>query len=158
MVDSLVNKYTSLDIPMEEAMEKYYWPAAYFLSREGYDVENHTDSAKAILFIRAIQYGPINMPELYHQFAHRMWNEDTQSYSGWPAISYIDDVRHDYATITGMYDFLINETNGVRFKDGRFYSVHQWINGTKNEINELRDRFQNEKKDALQLLYENVTH
>ena len=157
MIDCLARKYISLDMDYNDALEKYFWPAAYLLAREGYNIEGHTDSAKAILFARAVQYGPSNMTELYHQFAHSMWNEDTQSYSGWPSIRYIDDVRHDYATITGMYDFLISETNGVRFDGSRFESTHHWIYGTRSEIDDLRNKFQNEKKDALTILYENIT-
>lgn len=157
MIDLLVNKYANLEMDIDLALEKYYWPAAYLLSREGYNVENHTESVQAILFSRAVQYGPENMPELYHQFAHNMWNVETQSYSGWPSIRYIDNVKHDYATIEGMYDFLIDETNGVILDGERFKSKHYWVDGTRSEINELRDRFIKEKKDALQFLYENIT-
>lgn len=133
------------------AIHAYYRPAVQALKDEGYDAD-HGDAMPAVLFSRAIQYGPGNMAELFSEAVHTMYNSDRDDYSGWPNLSYVNDAPFDYDLIAAIYDFLILECDAASWNGNTYHSPKDWANGSKDVIAGLRNRFVNEKTDALEML------
>lgn len=136
------------------AKERYYDPAVKLLKGADYDVETKSNAMKSVLFSRAIQYGASNMVELYTEAVHCMYNNETNDYTGWPNLSYVDDKRFDYDMIAAIYDFLIQECDDAEYNGSYMHSPKDWCNGSAAVIYGLRNRFAHEKEDALELLQE----
>ena len=105
-------------------LEHYYDPAIAILRRIGYNIENHHEVMKQVVFSRAIQYGIGNIEE--------MWM-DALDYPGYPTMSYVDG-----AMIKAIY-------LGV-------CSSYEWNQSASRQA--LLDRFQSECEDALALIPE----
>lgn len=123
-----------------------YYNAGYFnLLNGGYDITKHNEAMKAVLFSRAIQYGPANMCELWTEAVRLM---------GHPEISWVDDKCFDREMIECIYNFLIQECdNAYLTSKGTYHSPKDWANGSYDVVKiGLRNRFINEKVDALKLL------
>lgn len=129
----------------EYAGDKYYNAAYWALKNRGYDMEKHSEAMRAVLFSRAIQYGPGNMYELYTEAVRRL---------GYPNLSYVDDKAFDRAMIENIYDFLADECqNAYQLSSGSYHSPKDWANGSYTVVKVgLLNRFRNEKQDALDLL------
>lgn len=109
----------------------YYDVAVRNLKRALFSIENHSDALKDVVWSASVQYGAGEVVELFQSAM-----EYVPSYTkGWN-LSYIDALRFDYDLIVGVY-----ETR----------KQHPWIwNGNPESIKQsLRNRFDNEKRDAL---------
>ena len=108
-------------------IEHYYDPSIRILRNIGYNIENHHEVMKQVVFSRAIQYGVGNIEE--------MWL-DALDYLGYPSMSYVDGANIDKAMIEAIYI-------GV-------CSSWEWNQSASRES--LLDRFQNECADALAMI------
>ena len=81
----------------------YYLPAADALRRAGFDADKHTHVMQDVIWSRAVQYGTGNIVEMFETACHRMYNEASDDYSGYPNLSYVDDARFDYDLIRAIY-------------------------------------------------------
>lgn len=129
----------------EYAGDKYYNAGYWALKNHDYDMEKHSEAMKAVLFSRSIQYGAGNMYELYTEAVRLM---------GYPNLSYVDHKAFDKRMIECIYDFLIQECdNAYQLSNGNYHSPKDWCNGSYTVVKVgLRNRFINEKQDALNLL------
>lgn len=132
------------------AITAYYQPAARALLREGYDVESKSEAMQAVLMSRAVQYSAGNMFELYTEAVHTMFNVLRKDYSGWPNLSYVNDAQFDYDLIAAIYDFLISEADNATWNGRIMHSPKDWVNGSPDVVAGLRNRFVQEKADALE--------
>lgn len=140
------------ELQNEYAVSVYYNPAADALRESGYDIDTKTDVMQAVLMSRAVQYGSGNMVELYTEAVHSMFNDKQKDYSGWPNLTYIDDKNYDYDMIAAIYDFLTSEADHTTWTGSRMHSPKDWVNGSRDVVAGLRNRFVNEKADALEAL------
>jgi hypothetical protein len=76
------------------AMSIYYNPAVRYLRGAGFNIENHHDIMKEVVFSRAIQYGPGQIVDMFTDAVH---------YLGWPDLSYVDAERFDYDMVMNIY-------------------------------------------------------
>lgn len=111
------------------AIEHYYDPAIAILRRIGYNIENHHEVMKQVVFSRAIQYGIGNIEE--------MWM-DALDYLGYPTMSYVDGKNIDRQMIKAIY-------LGV-------CSSYEWNQSASRQS--LLERFASECEDALALIPE----
>ena len=125
-------------------MDHYYEAAASALRNNYFEINKHSIAMKAVLFSRSVQYGPGNMVELFTTACLRL---------GYPNLSYIDDASYDSKMIESIYDFLVDECDQA-YNNGSFYhSPNDWANGSYTVVKVgLRNRFVNEKEDALAML------
>ena len=125
-------------------MDHYYESAAIYLRDKYYDINKHSIAMKAVLFSRSVQYGPGNMVELFTIACERL---------GYPNLSYVDDATFDSKMIESIYDFLVDECD-QSYNNGLYYhSPNDWANGSYTVVKVgLRNRFVNEKEDALAML------
>ena len=128
----------------EYIKEQYYDTASQRLKKENFDIEKHSNALRSVLLSRSIQNGPGGCVKLFKIACERL---------GHPNLSYVDDVYFDRDMISSIYDFLIEECDSAVMKDdGYYHSTYDFCHGGKNVINGLRNRFINEKEDALNLL------
>jgi len=132
------------------AVSAYYQPAADALRRAGYDVDSKSEAMQAVLMSRAVQYSAGNMVELYTEAVHGMFNVEKKDYSGWPNLTYVDDAQFDYDLIAAIYDFLISEADNATWNGRIMHSPKDWVNGSADVVAGLRNRFVQEKADALE--------
>lgn len=127
------------------ATRVYYDAAAAALNEAGYDVAGKSAALQAVLFSRAVQYGSGVMVELFEHAVRRI---------GYPNLTYVDDPAFDAAMIEAIYDFLLEECAAAYpTVNGNYHSPQDWVNGSESVVkNGLRNRFANEKNDALALL------
>ena len=125
-------------------IDHYYEAAASALRNNYFEINKHSIAMKAVLFSRSVQYGPGNMVELFTTACLRL---------GYPNLSYIDDASYDSKMIESIYDFLVDECDQA-YNNGSFYhSPNDWANGSYTVVKVgLRNRFVNEKEDALAML------
>ena len=124
--------YTNFSIMQHDYIKfAYYDVAVRNLKRAYFNIENHSDALKDVVWSASVQYGAGEVVELF-QSAMRY----VPSYQNVWNLSYIDALRFDYDLIVGVY-----ETR----------KQHPWIwNGNPESIKQaLRNRFDNEKRDAL---------
>ena len=125
-------------------MDHYYESAAIYLRDKYYDINKHSIAMKAVLFSRSVQYGPGNMVELFTIACNRL---------GYPNMSYIDDSAFDRKMISAIYDFLVEECDQAYNNGSYYHSPNDWANGSYTVVKVgLRNRFVNEKEDALAML------
>lgn len=127
------------------AKEVYYDQAAEKLRNAGYEIETKSEAMKAVLLSRAVQYSAGNMVELYTEACKRL---------GHPNISYVNDKYFDVQMIEEIYDFLREECENAWDKGGgNYHSPNDWANGSYTVVKVgLKNRFINEKNDALEML------
>ena len=125
-------------------MDHYYEAAASALRDENYEINKHTTAMKAVLFSRSVQYGSGNMVELFTVACERL---------GYPNLSYVDDAVFDSKMISSIYDFLVEECDNASNNGSYYHSPNDWANGSYTVVKVgLRNRFVNEKEDALSML------
>ena len=125
-------------------MHHYYEAAASSLRDKYFEINKHSIAMKAVLFSRSVQYGPGNMVELFTIACNRL---------GYPNMSYIDDSAFDRKMISAIYDFLVEECDQAYNNGSYYHSPNDWANGSYTVVKVgLRNRFVNEKEDALAML------
>ena len=130
----------------------YFYAAADKLQRAGYDPIIKSEAMQQVLFSRSVQYSAGNMVELFTEAVHTMHNAEKQDNSGWPDLSYVNDRQFDFDLIVSVYDFLIAECDAATWDGEKYHSPKDWINGSSGTVAGLKNRFINEKGDALALL------
>lgn len=127
------------------AKSTYYDTAANDLRNAYYDIQTKSRAMQAVLFSRSVQYGSGNMVELYANACARL---------GHPNLSYVNSDYFDRQMIAAIYDFLIEECdNAYQLPSGLYHSPNDWANGSRAVVKiGLKNRFVNEKSDALAML------
>lgn len=138
---ALVDRQNFADLQHEYIKEKYYDPAVFALSKNYFNVEKHNEIMRDVIWSRAVQYAPGNIVELFTEALQRM---------GHPNLSYVDDAAYDWDMIANIYNFLIDECDkAYQMSSGIWHSPKDWINGSGDVVNGLRNRFENERDEAL---------
>lgn len=123
----------------------YFDKAAELLRNAGYEIETKSEAMKAVLFSRAVQYSAWNMVELYTKACQTL---------GHPNLSYVNDKYFDKLMIAAIYEFLEKECDDAwDMGGGNYHSPLDWANGSYSVVKiGLKNRFINEKNDALEIL------
>lgn len=130
----------------EYAKAQYYDKACALLTDACYQADKHTEAMQAVIMSRAVQYGAGNMVELFTEAVNRL---------GHPNLSYVDDAYFDRQMIDAIYGFLIDECEaayGCCRPTGLYHSPKDWVNGSKDVVYGLENRFQHERQDAMDML------
>ncbi len=125
----------------------YYNRAVELLEKQHYSAEKHSLAMKECIFSRAVQYGAGNVVELFEEALKRL----SPAYLN---LSYVDDEHFDEGMIEAIYNFLIEECdNAYQLDSGIWHSPKDWCNGSYDVVKiGLKNRFESEKKDLLNLL------
>ena len=102
---------------------------------------------KSCIYARAIQNGVTGCMKLLEYVNEKIFE--------YPNLSYIDSEYFDYDLISEIYNFLIDECNSVYYDYnlGYYRSIYNFCHAYNlSVIRGLKNRFYNEKKDALWLL------
>lgn len=127
----------------EFAVEMYMIPAAKLLKNNFFDLDKHSDALKAVVFARAIQNGVTGCSIVFKMACARL---------GYPNLSYVDDIAFDSKIISAIYDFLVDEADNAQPSGGIYRSANNLVRGSASVIAGQRNRFINEKADALNML------
>ena len=138
-----MTRTTSVSYRTNIWVQIYYGGAADKLRAENFRIEKHLDALKAVVFSRAVQNGQTGCKDLFVIAAHKL-NQ--------PNLSYIDDAYFDGKIISAIYDYLIVECDLAMPVGGVWRSPDDFCHGSKHIIDALRNRFVQEKQDALDLL------
>lgn len=126
--------FTDLQHDYMQAM--YYDVAAAALLDHLFDVNKHSHALKDVVWSRAVQYGPYQVPSMFRDALVLMGQRLNLNL---PNLSYIDHIRFDWDLIAAVYDTCM---------------THKW-NQTKLR-DALNERFRSEKNDALKALEEEL--
>ena len=128
----------------EYVKARYYDVAADKLAKLYLNVNKHTDALKAVVFARAVQNGPSGCAKLFEIAVEKL---------GHPNLSYVDTDYFDGDLINAIYDYLIVECDLAKpdYK-GVWRSPDDFCHGSQSIILALRNRFINERADALAML------
>lgn len=107
----------------------YYEPSIEALREVGFNIENHSEIMKDVVWSRAVQYGTGYIVEMF---------EDAVKSMGYPNLSYVDAANFDRDLITAIYMDVC--------------STPEWTNGSPSLRQGLYNRFRNECNDALEAL------
>mgnify|MGYP000974545110 CR=1 FL=1 len=107
----------------------YYVPSIRLLSDAGFNVDNHSDVMRDVIWSRAVQYGTGYIVEMFTEACNIL---------GHPNLSYVDDISFDYMMIKAIY-------LGV-------CKTPEWTNGSPDLREGLYNRFDNECAEALEKL------
>ena len=125
----------------EFVKEMYYDKVADKLAKENFHLDKHSDAFKAVVFARAIQNGVSGCVNLLYQACD------------YPNLSYVDDSYFDGDLISDIYDFLIIECDSAKpDSQGVWRSPYNFVHSSQSIVAALRNRFINERKDALAML------
>lgn len=109
----------------------YYDVACRLLKNKYFNVDNHSNALKDVIWSASVQYGAGEIVELLTSAMRYV-----PSYEDYWNLSYVDALRFDYDLIVGVYET-------------RKQSPWIW-SGNPDYIKEsLKNRFNNEKQDAL---------
>ena len=111
----------------------YYDKACNALFNCGFIVSRHSKAMKDVVWSRAVQYGPYQVPEMFDEACKSL---------GFPNLSYLDHINFDERMIKAIY-LNVCHTPG-------------WTNGSPGLREGLYARFENECEDALKMLYEEL--
>lgn len=103
---------------------KFYDKAIAILRDNYFNIENHAEVMKDVVWSRAVQYGPANILDMFNEACTSM---------GYPNLSYIDDSKFDYDLIVAIYL--------------KVCSSWEWNHSSLRES--LNNRFKSECYDAL---------
>lgn len=106
------------------SQEQYFDPAADLLAEIGFDIRSRSEALQEVLFARAIQHGARWMPELFTNAAAMAGKE-------------LNDCT-DEELITNAYEVELTDLS--------------WTSGSPSQRPGLFARFENERRDALNLL------
>ena len=107
----------------------YYDTAVEELRNNNYNINNHNEVMKNVIWSRAVQYGTGNIVEMFTDAVHSL---------GYDNLSYVDSADYDANMIKAIY---LNVC-----------STPEWTNGSPDLREGLYNRFQNECNDALAML------
>ena len=111
----------------------YYDKACAALLNCGYIVNRHSKAMKNVVWSRAVQYGPYQVPEMFDEACKSL---------GFPNLSYVDHINFDEQMTKAIYlDVCITPA---------------WTNGSPGLREGLYARFKNECEDALKMLDEEL--
>lgn len=131
----------------EFALNQYYYPVSQRLKFKYFNVDKHSFAMQSVIFARAIQNGNSGCISLIEYVNEKIFE--------YPNLSYIDSTYFDKDLITEIYNFLIDECDSVYwdYNLGYYRSMYNFCHAySRSVINGLRNRFVNEKTDALWLL------
>ena len=111
----------------------YYDKACNALYNCGYIISIHSKAMKDVVWSRAVQYGPYQVPEMF---------EEACKHLGYPNLSYVDHISFDERMIKAIYLDVC--------------STPAWTNGSPSLREGLYARFRNECEDALNMLNEEL--
>ncbi len=74
--------------------QKFYDVAAAYLADNNWNIENHSEVMKDVLWSRAVQYGPGQIVDMWTEAVHAI---------GYPNLSYVDAANFDYDMIIAIY-------------------------------------------------------
>lgn len=104
----------------------YYEPAVEVLRENYFNIDNHNEVMKDVVWSRAVQYGAGQVVEMF---------TDAVKSLGYPNLSYVDSADYDERMIRAIY---INVC-----------STPEWTNGSPSLRDGLYNRFANECEDAI---------
>lgn len=131
----------------EFALNQYYYPVLQRLKVKYFNVDKHSFAMQSVIFARAIQNGNSGCISLIEYVNEKIFE--------YPNLSYIDNIYFDNDIITEIYNFLISECDSVYwdYRLGYYRSTYNFCHAYNlSVINGLRNRFVNEKIDALWML------
>lgn len=105
----------------------FYDPSVEILSENNWNIDNHNEVMKDVVWSRAVQYGTGNILEMWNDAVHAM---------GYPNLSYIDAPNFDANLIRKIYLVVCGS--------------EEWNSGPYRES--LNQRFTDECRDALNRL------
>lgn len=110
----------------------YYDVAVELLRGVYFNIENHSEVMKDVIWSRAVQYDPYNVPDMF---------VEALAYfpTVYPNLSYVDDLRFDWDIINGVYEVC---------------KTPAWNNSALRDS--LNKRFDSEKQEALALFSEEL--
>lgn len=109
--------------------ESIYDVAVDYLSKNYFEIDNHSETMKDVVWSRAVQYGPGYIVDIFTEAVESI---------GYPNLSYVDDSKFDGDMIEAIYlDVCKSE---------------EWTSGSPSLRNALYNRFENECEEALDLL------
>ena len=111
----------------------YYDKACVALLNCGYIVNRHSKAMKNVVWSRAVQYGPYQVPEMFDEACKSL---------GFPNLSYVDHINFDEQMTKAIYLDVC--------------STPAWTNGSPGLREGLYARFKNECEDALKMLDEEL--
>lgn len=111
----------------------YYDKACNALFNCGFIVSRHSKAMKDVVWSRAVQYGPYQVPEMFDEACKSL---------GFPNLSYVDHINFDESMINTIYLTVC--------------STPAWTNGSPGLREGLYARFKNECEDALKMLHEEL--
>lgn len=111
----------------------YYDKACAALLNCGYIVSRHSKAMKDVVWSRAVQYGPYQVPEMFDEACKSL---------GFPNLSYVDHINFDERMIKAIYLDICR--------------TPAWTNGSPGLREGLYSRFENECEDALKMLHEEL--
>lgn len=114
------------------AIHKYYDVSVELLREHLFNIENHSETMKDVIFSRAIQYGTGNIVEMFEDALVIMGEKLNLELDN---LSYVDERRFDYDLITSIYDVCMTT---------------EWNNSVLRDS--LNHRFREEKAKAIQML------
>lgn len=113
----------------------YYDKACKLLYDCGYIVSRHSKVMKDVVWSRAVQYGPYQVPEMYNEACNIVLGGEFN-------LSYVDHISFDERMIKAIYLDVC--------------STPAWTNGSPALREGLYSRFENECADALKMLHEEL--
>lgn len=106
--------------------ERYYDVAKELLKDAMYDLDNHTEVMRDVVWSRTVQYGPYQIVEMFTEACKSI---------GYPNLSYVDDRAFDYNMIEAIYQNVCK--------------TEEWTNGSPALREGLYARFDAECAEAL---------
>lgn len=117
------------DLQHKYTKEVYYDREVRLLKSAYFNIENHSEVMKDVVWSRAVQYGVGNIVEMF---------EEAVKHMGYPNLSYVDDARFDHDLIKNIYL--------------KVCMTPEWTNGSPALREGLYSRFRNECAVALRRL------
>jgi hypothetical protein len=129
-----------LDAQMEYGAAVYYRAAAdRLIDTLGFDASQRSDALQQVIYSRAVQYSAYWIKDLFEGAAQIVGKE-------------LADMS-DEELIRDIYQVLINDGEKAYKKDnGMWTSPDDWLNGSRDVVDGLLNRFHRERDDALILL------
>ena len=113
----------------------YYDKACLALHNSGYIVNRHSKAMKDVVWSRAVQYGPYQVPEMFNDACSIVLGGEVN-------LSYVDHINFDERMIKAIYLDVC--------------STPEWTNGSPALREGLYARFASECEDALAMLAQEV--
>lgn len=117
------------------AKAMYYDKACNLLYGCGYVVSRHSKAMKDVVWSRAVQYGPYQVPEMYNEACNIVLGGEFN-------LSYVDHISFDERMIKAIYLDVC--------------STPAWTNGSPALREGLYNRFASECDDAIKMLHEEL--